>query len=359
MKQNDFPLLKIKDISILAEKEFSQETILLPDGEYSRAELLKAVVNEWIPFFECHKCWRFSYCIFAIPHPANPNRAKDIQCGVVVNALDNFLKVSWKKLQTYTPEQLQNFLKGLFYFSQFILDVEISIGNYINSDYLDWAGNELARKEFGFISHLRVYLDKFSSEFKELEDFRTKGRWLFVEGDAEKAFIERLGELKFNTIYMSGVEKYDGKTNATSVRFRLLIESLKNRGYMVSVEGDRDNSEKNRLEQFVNDRLVEKELTFPFSKDFEGSFPAPVLHHALSHTGYEVPLEWLSDRLAQTSHPPIIDMIETKIGQKINKVNLARNLADVMECNWTEILQRYQENEIVKWLLFLHTGDAS
>jgi len=359
MNQENSPLLTIRDVSILAEKGFSQETILLPDGEYSRAELLNTLVNEWIPFFECHKCGRFSYCKFAIPHPANPNRAKDIQCGVVVNALDNFLKVSWEKLQVYSPEQLENYLKGLFHFSQFILDVEISIGNYINSDYLDWAGNELARKEFGFISHFRVHLDKFSSEFKELEDFRTKGRWLIVEGDAEKAFIERLGELRFNTIYVSGVEKYGGKTNATSVRFRLHVESLKNRGYTVSVQGDRDNSKKNRLEQFVNDGLVEKELTFPFSKDFEGSFPVPVLHHVLQHTGYEVSLEWLSDRLAQNSHPPIIDMVEAKIGQKINKVKLARNLADVMDDNWTEIIQRYQENEIVKWLQFLRTGEAS
>ena len=359
MQNKESPLLSIKDISILAEKGFSIETIDLADGDYSRSEILTALANEWIPLLECHKCGRFSYCKYAIPLASDPNRGKEIQCGVVVNSIDNFLNVSWEKLQTYTPEQLQNYLKGLYYFSQFVFDVEMSIGKFINWDYLAWAGNEIGRFEFGFISHLRVHLDRFSSEFKELDDFKTKGRWLIVEGDAEKAFIERLGELRFNTIYVSGVEKYGGKTNATSVRFRLHVESLKNRGYTISIQGDRDNSKDNRLDQFVDDGLIEKGLTFPFSKDFEGSFPAPVLQLALHITGIEVSQEWLTERLAKSSHSPIIDMIETKIGQKINKVELARTLADIMNRNWSQILQRYQENEIVKWLLFLRTGEAS
>ncbi|MBK7317967.1 hypothetical protein [Candidatus Villigracilis affinis] len=290
--------------------------------------------------------------------PSQSQRAIDIQCGVAVTAIDNLLKASWDKLQVYSSEQLQKYFAGLFHFSQFVLDVEISIGRFISSEHLDWAGNELARKEFGFISHFRVHLDKFASEFRELQDFGTTGRWIIVEGDAEKAFIERLGELRFNTIYVSGVEKYGGKTNATSTRFKLYVESLKSRGYLVSIQGDRDNSTKNRLEQIANDGLVEKELIFPFSKDFEGGFPPSVLHKALNLTGYDVSLEWLADKMSQPSHPPIIGIVESKIGKQINKIELARSLANVMEYNWRNIFENNGDNEIVKWLTFLRTGDA-
>lgn len=351
--------LAIKGITIPAERGFSQERIPLPEGEYRRAQLLKALLDEWIPLFECHKCGRFSYCKFAQPHSTNPNRARDIQCGVVVTALDNLLLVSWSRLLTYTTEQLQRFFNGLFHFSQFVFDTEITIGNYVDPDHLNWAGEDLARREFGFISHLRVHLDRFASEFRELDDFGSVGRWIVVEGDAEKAFLERLGELRFYTIYVSGVEKYGGKGNATPTRFRLYVESLQNRGYSVAVQGDRDNSKKNRLERFVSDGLIEKDLAFPFPKDFEGSFPPPVLHHALHLSGYDVSLEWLTGIMTRSSHPPVTRKIQSKVGKRVNKVELARRLAEVVSHNWVQIYEKHSSNEIVRWLSFLRTGEPA
>jgi len=88
IEENETPL-PIRGLTIPAEQALSQERIPLPGGEYTRAQLLRMLVDEWIPYFECHKCGRFSYCKFAQPHPANPNRARDIQCGVAVTALDN------------------------------------------------------------------------------------------------------------------------------------------------------------------------------------------------------------------------------------------------------------------------------
>ncbi len=158
--------LNLRGVRLIVEQGLSQENVSLPDGEYTRSRLLQSLADQWIPLLECHKCGRFSYCKFAEPYPSNPHRGKEIQCGVVVTALDNLLLVSWAKLLTYDAEQLQNYFDGLFYFVQFVYDTEVTIGNYLSREYLDWAGEDLARKNFGFIAHLRVHLDKFASAFK-------------------------------------------------------------------------------------------------------------------------------------------------------------------------------------------------
>ena len=235
----------------------------------------------------------------------------------------------------------------------------MTIGHYIDSDYLNWMGKDLARREFGFISHLRVYLDRFVSEFKELEEFRARGIWVAVEGQTEKSFLERLRELGFYTIYLSGVETYHGKGNATPTKFRLYVKSLQERGYSVVVQGDTDGSKKHRLERFATEGLVSASAIFSFPKDFEGSFPPKILHYALQLAGYNVPLEWLEKVMSRPSHPPIIRIIESKVGQPINKVRLGKYLAEIIAYNWGKIYDKYKDNEIVRWLFFLRTGKTS
>ncbi len=353
--ENQTPLITT-GVTILAEKGYGLEKIQLPDGEYTRQQLLQSLIKEWIPYFECHKCGRYSYCKFVQPHSTNPHKAKDIQCGVVVTTLDNFLLMSWGKILSYTSDQLEDFFAGLYHFSQFILDTELTIGSYLNRDYLEAIGEEQARGAFGFISHLRVHLDKFATEFKNLGDFDTMGRWVVVEGEAEEAFLKRLGDLRFYYYDLSGVDNYGGKGNAKTSKFKLYIKDLHRRGYSVSLQGDKDGSKKNQLEQLANAGLVDKTLIFPFSKDFEGSFPVSILHLALQHSGYEVDINWLTTVMAHSTSPAIIRIVEEKLGTEINKVDLARILANIVYDKWSDIYNEHKDSEIVKWLLFLRTG---
>lgn len=352
------PLLNIDGLSVITERGIRLDRKTLPNGEYTQETLLNLLADDWVPLMECHKCGRFSYCKFVERYPNDPKRGKQIQCGVVLTVLKNFLAVSWERLPTYSPTQLQNFFDGLYYFVQFIYEAEVAIGNLLNDEYLDWAGSDLARKNFGFIAHLRAHIDKFAGEFRELNDYGTLGRWFSVEGEAEQEFIERLGELKFYTAYVGGVENYGGKGNAKPSKLSLYLNSLKNRGYSVAIQGDMDSGKTNRLDALIAENLVERELTFPFSKDFEGSFPPPVLHKALSLSGYDIPLERLTNAMERKGEnvEPIAVFIEKVTSQKISKVKLARNLAEVVASNWSKIIELYPNSEIIKWLEFLRAG---
>jgi len=53
------------------------------EGEFNAAILAERLVEEWIPYYECHKCGRFDYCKFVERKPHNPTRAFDIKCGVL------------------------------------------------------------------------------------------------------------------------------------------------------------------------------------------------------------------------------------------------------------------------------------
>ena len=212
--------LSLKGVSFPANTGTKLEEIYFSEKEYTLSELLHYLANFWVPLLECHKCGRFSYCKYAKPLETDPRRAREIQCGVVLNVLDNFLTVSWSHITKYDKEHLHFFFNGLYYFTRFVYESERTIGDYLECDYLDWAGDELSLKTFGYVSHLRTYLDNFAKAFKKLEEFSTVGKWIVVEGESEKVFIERLGELGFFTSYVSKVEHYGGKGNdSTEKRF--------------------------------------------------------------------------------------------------------------------------------------------
>ena len=119
-----------------------------------------------------------------------------------------------------------------------------------------------------------------------------------------------------------------------------------------------DSGKKDRLDALIAENLVERELTFPFSKDFEGSFPPPVLHKALSLSGYDIPLERLTNAMERKGGnvEPIVVFVEKVLSQKISKVELASNLAEVVASNWSKIIELYPNSEIIKWLEFLRAG---
>ena len=56
-------------------------------GPHTSASLAERMVEEWVPYFECHKCGRFDYRKFAKPHAANHHCSIDIKCGVATTAI--------------------------------------------------------------------------------------------------------------------------------------------------------------------------------------------------------------------------------------------------------------------------------
>ena len=261
--------------------------------------------------------------------------------------------VSWEKLLTYDAEERQHFLDGLFYYVRFISDAEISIGGYTDRDQLEWWGPEFARRIFAIIARLRVDLDQFAAEFATLEDFAAGSLWVLVEGKSEKEFLKRLVELRF-ILHIGGVESYGGKGNAKLNK--LYITSLRRRGYTVVLQGDRHGGKRDRLAPFVSARLVEPGMAFLFSTDFEGSFPPRVLCAGLLHAGYRVDARWLYGVMSRPQSTPVVGIIEDKLKQPIDKVKLARSLAEVISSWQADIYRHCLDNEIVQWVYLLRFG---
>ena len=348
--------LSLNGVFIIAEGVFSREQVPLPDGDYDRAGLLGFLCDHWIPYTECHQCGRFPYCKFVQRFPDYPDRAREIQCGVVVTVLDNFPLASWNRLHSYNQEELRHFFDGLFCFVQFVREAEVQIGNYMDLDQIHYWGEEHVPRFFGYVSHLRVFLDGFASEFQHLPEFDTAGKWLSVEGDAEEEFLRRLVELRFFTNYVGGIEDYGGKGNLKPSKFQLYAGNLKSRGYSLRLQGEKDGSERNPLDKVVREGIVEKKATFAFSKDFEGAFPPEVLWKALQIAGCEVPIEWLRQTMSLPPSEPITKTLAARTGRPVHKVELARVLADIVSDNWAKLYRTHPRNEIVRWLLSLRSS---
>ncbi len=333
-----------------------QEYWIIPDGDYHRNTLVEVLSNQWIPFLECHHCGRFSYCKYVQRNPRYPEKALEIRCGVAVEALGNFLLVSWEKLLAYESDKLERFFRGLYHFIDFVYHVEVMIGNLIDRDHLNWAGTDLGRRTFGYFPRFRGSLDSFAAEFQDLWDFYSEETWILVEGPSEVEFFSRLIQLQFLSSDIAKVQPYEGKAN--SKNNKVYIRRLQERGYLVAIQGDMDRSATSPLDGLISDGLVNAGMTFRFNKDFEGAFPSAILHKALEICGYEIEEEWLVKLMSKEASGPIVKDIERKLGRSIDKKLLARGLADVIQGNWHLLSKSHKTNEIVSCLMTLQYGRA-
>ena len=62
------------------------------EGDFTAEELSHLLIEEWIPYFECHTCGRADYCKYTQPHKYNPDKLDDIKCGVAVNTIKNLIR---------------------------------------------------------------------------------------------------------------------------------------------------------------------------------------------------------------------------------------------------------------------------
>lgn len=326
------------------------------EGEYNSRELSSLLKDYWISYFECHQCGRFDYCKF-VERTEFPDKARDIQCGVAVTALQALINRCMTILESANSEQLQHFLDGAYHFTQFIRKSEIQTGIFLSESNLNYYGT-LVPLAFSQIVDLRQHLTKFSYEMSVFPQFHSRQSVLLVEGQSEKAFIERLKHSRLADFLYITVETYGGKGNRKPTKMQMLLERYSREGYVVYIQGDADGGNPKDTFSRLVDTGILSENTFAFKYDFESAIPAFMLYEALIHLGYlkEVTLEAFEEVL-DTKFPvgPVLKD-EYSIELDSIKIELAETIADFLNesLDWWDD-QQFMSTELGQFIKFLQS----
>ena len=157
-------------------------------GDYTPEELADRLVQSWIPFFECHRCGRFSYCEFVQRKPDFPSQAYDIQCGVVVAVINNFVQAMAPLIPGMEKSERQDLLDAAFYLVMFIYDTELHTGQLMSEKVAEYWGS-LAPSLFTFVLRQRETLDKLAEHLAKVPGLEPNRAVVLVEGESERALI--------------------------------------------------------------------------------------------------------------------------------------------------------------------------
>ena len=251
-------------------------------GQYTKEALVELFCNEWVQLIECHKCGRVNSCKYPVQHPYNPDIKLDIPCGVVVNSIKTHVNSTFEILQKMDKELIQRYLDGSFYFSQFITQSEMSIGMYIDDIVADFGS--YAPAMIGHVVKIRDTLNMMSREFNKIPEFRIDRGALFVEGESEEAFLNKLKDSHSSWFLNLIIENYKGEGNSRPKRILMLLEDYKAKGYTVYLQGDADGKEPQKFNS-VKD-LVENDNLFIFKHDFETAVSPALLLFCLKKLDY-------------------------------------------------------------------------
>jgi len=136
MNYDEMPTVNVDDLTIFDYTGHNRKS--LGGGDYYINFFAGKLIDEWIPYFECHQCGRGDYCKFTKPHNVNPNRKKDIKCGVVETLINNFIKYTCKVFERLNKEEKQKYLDGLYYLQRYVYQSEQKIGMFLEDDMLDY-----------------------------------------------------------------------------------------------------------------------------------------------------------------------------------------------------------------------------
>ncbi len=343
----DFSGLQIFDI-------YGYERIDLT-GVYNHKSLAEKLIEEWIPYVECHKCGKYDYCKFATPVYENSTRMKDIKCGVSVSAIKNFTRFSFNVLTSLEKNNVQDYLDGLFYFYQFVYYTEHSIGTYMNKYFIEGWG-EYTPSIFGKATHLRKYLDKMAFHLRNIEPFRVQKGIIFVEGDTEKVFLNKLKESHNLWFIDKNIQAYNGKGNRHKKRIQMLLNDYVSRGYKIYIVGDADGQSPDIFRTFVNNGTIDSTDQFVFIYDFETSIPGDLLYTALSVL---LSMDKINENdftqvISQSSESVKKLLIKKNIDIEPIKIKLAKTIANIMNKShdwWSN--DNFMNSELGKFIKFI------
>ncbi len=254
------------------------------NGLFTKNELIQKLTDEWVQYYECHKCGRVENCKYVEWRKPDLKIAKDIQCGVAVTAITNITNYTFDLLANSNDKEKQDWLDGAYHLSMFIYKAELQVGNIIDVEVLEhW--EDMAPVLFGNLTRLREHLDGVAHYFRNFKVFRSTEKVLFVEGWSEKAFIDRMKGSGFIWFLYFRIEVYGGKGNGRPKRIQMLMNNFADRGFEIYFQCDADGKANYALDPIIKKCNISKENTFTFKFDFETAIPPLILLHALQSLG--------------------------------------------------------------------------
>ncbi len=325
---------------------------------YSYAlESLKVLLRDtWISWWECAKCGRKDYCKFALP-----NKTRDLQCGVAVTVLENFLEFTYATFETGDFETRQNYLDAAYYLVTFVWECEIDIGRLMNRRHVRLWAETLethgAPKLFSVIVRARQNLDGLASHLHHLPNFPSAEAILFVEGRSEKTLIDSLSDSGLWHFQHLRVQNYKGRSNRKPQKLQLWVEDMVSKGYTLFLQGDSDGSLNDTFLELKKKLKLPEERTFAFNFDLETAIPAEILAEACHSLGLVSEISELCSEL--DSHCGSVSEVLTNfVGETLDKPSLAEAVGQII-CDkgmqlWHD--QAFQESELCRFLQFVQTA---
>jgi hypothetical protein len=326
-------------------------------GDFTAATLSEKLIEEWIPYFECHQCGRFDYCKYVEPNPTNPNRSADIQCGVASDCIKNLINSIFSDLEKMDRNQTQSFLNGAFFFYQFVYDTEQYIGMNMNYGFHKYFG-EYAPNIYSRVSFLRGHLSDMVFHWKDLPNFSAKSPVLFVEGYSEKAFLDEMRRSHLSWFLDLTIEVYAGEGNRRSKRINMLLNKYKEQGLVVYLQGDADGEHQDIFRGLVNSGCINHDNTFVFMHDFETAIPSNILFNALVEMQFltNISIDEFNQKLG-TFNVSVIQRLNDVFGINIgsDKIELATTVASLLNTQdtWPSDQTFMNETELGQFLKFI------
>ena len=303
------------------------------NGEYSAESLIKICTDSWVPYLECdRKCWRSPFCGFAQEDPKRAGRTQEILCEVGFRAVRYFILYTFEIFKKLDRSLIQNYLDALYHYYKFVFESEITIGGYINENSFKFMGPH-APASVGFIRKIRPHIDSVCNLLQDIPDFWAKDSIIFVEGEAEEAFLNKLKSTHFYDIIDINVKSYDGKGNKKIRRIEMMLLDYKQRGYNIYIQGDADGSNQDIFRELERREIITQSDKFVFKYDFESSIPPCLLLDSLQSLGFLSELKkskFIKDRKKYSGS--VKSFLEEKYSISIDpvKVSLGHRVADIL-----------------------------
>ncbi len=287
---------------------------------YSEEKIIKLMVENWIGYFECHKCGKWDYCKYAQKHTANTDRSIDIRCGIAIDFITNFINTTFSLIEDLTEHQKQAYLNSAYYLTDFVVNTEQVIGRFSNKEHINGWG-EYSPSLYGInTNYINNLLNKAHKEMKNVPFFNSKRSVLFVEGESEKIFANSFSDIE--------VVNYGGAGNITYTKIEYTIKQYHNKGYKVYIQADKDGNLTNQnIDKIISKGLVEKENIFCFKYDYETSIPIRLFYNIL------IDIKTIDDtfenfKLDYETTKSIVKYVESKYGITLKKSLLSTKLCE-------------------------------
>jgi hypothetical protein len=355
MESYDTQMVDMAGISFLALNGVDRQT--LPEG-ITGDELLYYLCNEWLPYVECHQCGRWKSCQYAAPpHPANPHRSLDKQCGVAEQALRVFLNAGLPHLTNVDEKIKIEFLDAAFYLTQYVFRSEQTVGNFLDGDIIRWYG-DYSPLIVSNLKYLRRYMDGLCSSLRHISEFKSIQSVLLVEGESELRFLRRMITSSSAGFLYTEYDTYSGSGNRRKQRIEMLLKHYYDKGYEVYLQIDADGR---NVEQVLATAAQSLRLTteriFAFTYDFETSIPRNVAVAALSvilnQERSEVDKVWEAEA-ENFGMKQVLAKLAPEISLNDIKVELGHVLGDLLasDYSWHEN-EAFMNSELGRFLSFV------